>query len=123
MPPTPEQTQNDSGSVLPPFTADCSNNSRVPICTIAFVFLLLAFYALALWDRWLNLKMRESQKLRTQTPMYGATQECSTRPPSINIIPAPPNTGLNNKLSRNQNDSKTQSQLPLPSIVLDEDST
>ncbi|KAJ6455071.1 hypothetical protein C8R47DRAFT_1166464 [Mycena vitilis] len=118
MPPTPEQTQNDSGSVLLPFMTDCSNDSRVPICTVVFVFFLLAFYALALWDRWLNLKMRESQKLRTQTQMYGATQECSTRPPSIDITL---NTGARtNKLSDN---SKTRSQLALPSIVLNEASS
>ncbi|KAJ7162932.1 hypothetical protein C8R46DRAFT_1101907 [Mycena filopes] len=77
---------------------ECSGNSSVPTLMVIiqrtggliFIFFLLVFYALALWDRWLNLKLRESQKLMVQYTaapprMYGAIQEHSRSP-----SPSPP---------------------------------
>ncbi|KAJ7609811.1 hypothetical protein FB45DRAFT_1066404 [Roridomyces roridus] len=45
--------------------------------TIIFVFFCLTFYALALWDRYLHLKLRESQRLQqphAEPKEYGATR-------------------------------------------------
>ncbi|KAJ6584434.1 hypothetical protein B0H19DRAFT_1105044 [Mycena capillaripes] len=123
MPPTPDQTQQDASSALPPFI-ECSDNSHVSTCTIAFIFLLLVFYALALWDRWLILKLRESQKLQAQPRLYGATQEHSPSLPSINANSTAPRTdGLNNKkLARNQKDDQKSSHLAPPPNVLNQGS-
>ncbi|KAJ7119877.1 hypothetical protein C8R44DRAFT_180989 [Mycena epipterygia] len=80
MPPFPEQNEMDAGLGLPPFI-ECSNNSRMSACTLGFIFLLLVFYALALWDRWLNLKLRESEKLRRQRkPQYACTARLRRTP-------------------------------------------
>ncbi|KAJ7258734.1 hypothetical protein B0H12DRAFT_1109305 [Mycena haematopus] len=67
MPPVPDQSQFESDLGLTHFP-ECNNASRASTCTILFMALLLVFYALALWDRWLNLKLRESQKLQGTTP-------------------------------------------------------
>lgn len=86
MPPVQDQSQLDGDLArLTPFI-ECNNNSRISTCTrivgiltpllrnhlgtIVFVALLLVFYALALWDRWLNLKLRESQMLAGTTSSH-----------------------------------------------------
>ncbi|KAJ7681478.1 hypothetical protein B0H17DRAFT_60773 [Mycena rosella] len=93
MPPFPDQSQANANLDLPPFT-ECSNNSPLPTCSIIFVFFLLVFYALALWDRWLNLKLRESQKLQSHTTpqFYGATQSSCVRLPAVTVTSAAPST-------------------------------
>ncbi|KAJ7166367.1 hypothetical protein C8R43DRAFT_985705 [Mycena crocata] len=110
--PIPNETQTDVDIALPHF--ECSNNSRISACTILFLFFVLVFYALALWDRWLNLKLRESQKLRLDTQrVYGATHSRSelTRPP-----PAANTEVDNGKASRNHKAShKSSSHLTPPS--------
>ncbi|KAJ6554906.1 hypothetical protein DFH09DRAFT_1165877 [Mycena vulgaris] len=63
MPPFSDQNQANTDLDLP-LLIECSNNTGMSSCTIVFIFFILVFYALALWDRWLNLKLRESQKLR-----------------------------------------------------------
>ncbi|KAG5721490.1 hypothetical protein E4T56_gene13249 [Termitomyces sp. T112] len=51
-------SQNVRGMSLP---SDCSRSSQEgPF----FVLILLIFYALALWDRWLSLKLRAEEKMR-----------------------------------------------------------
>ncbi|KAJ7776776.1 hypothetical protein DFH07DRAFT_797699 [Mycena maculata] len=65
MAPLPDSNELDIDLSLPPFF-ECSNNSGMPVCALVFVFFLLVFYALALWDRWLHLKLRESEKLKVR---------------------------------------------------------
>ncbi|KAJ7046465.1 hypothetical protein C8F04DRAFT_345931 [Mycena alexandri] len=111
MPPALDQNQLDADLGLPPLI-ECSNNSSVPTCSLIFIFFLLVFYALALWDRWLNLKLRESQKLQYIAPRsYGAIQGSPSRPPSVSRViftppprPADQRTG-NPKLSQKQKGS------------------
>ncbi|KAJ7062307.1 hypothetical protein C8F01DRAFT_1230708 [Mycena amicta] len=70
---------------MPPLI-ECPSTSRVSFCTAIFVFLILLFYALALWDRWLNLKLRETNLrekrallvAQTSPRFYGTTSEPST---------------------------------------------
>ncbi|KAJ7644631.1 hypothetical protein FB45DRAFT_1021387 [Roridomyces roridus] len=60
--------------------------SHITSSTIVFMFFLLTFYALALWDRYLHLKLRESQRLQPDTMVYGSTQ-ITVRPPSLKLTP------------------------------------
>ncbi|KAJ7366299.1 hypothetical protein DFH08DRAFT_833940 [Mycena albidolilacea] len=104
MSPVQDQSQLDGDLArLTPFI-ECNNNSRMSTCTIVFVALLLVFYALALWDRWLNLKLRESQMLAVPTTarFYGATQDSSvrSRSPDVTSVALSDGTG-NKKLSPN----------------------
>ncbi|KAJ7196113.1 hypothetical protein GGX14DRAFT_700623 [Mycena pura] len=136
MPPVPNDSQLDADLGLSPFV-ECSSNSRTSTCAVIFILFMLVFYALALWDRWLNLKLRESQKLlrgsfpfkvstkpsvnafvalAQNTPrVYGATVVDSTSPgvPSINIAPAP-NGDI--KYGRNINKKRQIIPVSLPSL-------
>ncbi|KAF7299492.1 hypothetical protein MIND_00899300 [Mycena indigotica] len=66
-----------------PDLIECSSTSRISYSTAMFIFLMLMFYALALWDRWLNLRLREANirerrillQARTALPFYGTTCE------------------------------------------------
>ncbi|KAJ7726518.1 hypothetical protein B0H16DRAFT_1592485 [Mycena metata] len=121
MPPVLDQSQVDADLGLP--RLECSNNSSVPTCGLIFIFFLLVFYALALWDRWLNLKLRESQKLQYTAPrLYGAIQESPSRPPSVSgvvITPPPRPAGQrteNPKLSQKQKDDQSSLHLAPPTF-------
>lgn len=59
---------------------------------LILVFFLLTFYALALWDRWLQLKMVESRRLQAQQSFhnYGATDEITrSHSPSLRLSRSP----------------------------------
>ncbi|KAJ7644571.1 hypothetical protein FB45DRAFT_898233 [Roridomyces roridus] len=79
MAPTGNPTPGDAELIQ-----SCASN--ITSSTIVFVFFLLTFYALALWDRYLHLKLRESQRLQVDTRVYGATQ-VTVRPPSLKLTP------------------------------------
>ncbi|KAJ6455419.1 hypothetical protein C8R45DRAFT_1036300 [Mycena sanguinolenta] len=91
---------------------ECSNGSRTSTCTIIFIAFLLVFYALALWDRWLNLKLRESQKLQAHTSpqRYGATENL-TRPRFL----APSDGRVDKNMSVKQKRDQKSSPLTPPS--------
>ncbi|KAJ7205636.1 hypothetical protein C8J57DRAFT_1405319 [Mycena rebaudengoi] len=91
MPPFPsEKTPVDIELGLPTLVQCSNNTSGVSSCAIIFVFFLLVFYALALWDRWLNLKLRETQKLQfSETRTYGATVLGSQTPITPSRPPSP----------------------------------
>ncbi|KAK7023074.1 hypothetical protein R3P38DRAFT_1096274 [Favolaschia claudopus] len=82
MPPTSSAIQiSDS-------LKECGRASIIPACTtVCFIALLLVFYALALWDRWIALRSRESHQLqvrlnsRVQSRLYGAVGESSSSNP------------------------------------------
>ncbi|KAJ7599976.1 hypothetical protein C8J56DRAFT_1037586 [Mycena floridula] len=54
-----------------PLSASCAT----PNCAFMFMFLMLVFYALALWDRWLHLKMAEQRKQSATIQNYGSFQD------------------------------------------------
>lgn len=59
---------------------------------LILIFFLLSFYALALWDRWLQLKMAESRRLQAQQSFqnYGATDEITrSHSPSLRLSRSP----------------------------------
>ncbi|KAJ7465075.1 hypothetical protein FB451DRAFT_1262552, partial [Mycena latifolia] len=121
MPPFSSQSDATSDLDLPPFI-ECNNNPWTGSpCTILFIFFILVFYALALWDRWLILKLRESEKLRPHNnmpPSYGATQNNVVRLPSVTITPAARSD--DRKVFHNQKGGTSPSHLAPPSIQLNE---
>ncbi|ESK95700.1 glycoside hydrolase family 61 protein [Moniliophthora roreri MCA 2997] len=78
--PTQSQSTTDASSTLS-LNTDCQYGARSRSMAILLAF-MLTFYALALWDRYLVLKLRESEKL-----------DLRMRYTRLASLPSPPNYG------------------------------
>ncbi|KAF8921596.1 hypothetical protein CPB85DRAFT_1428570 [Mucidula mucida] len=83
MAPIPLPTEADSAFEF----CNCSATDTIN-CGVLILLFLLIFYALAVWDRWINLKTRELQHLRyREVKGYGTMKRTRA---SITVVPAPP---------------------------------
>ncbi|KAJ7068987.1 hypothetical protein B0H15DRAFT_871482 [Mycena belliarum] len=113
MPPFPDMAPEANTRL--DATIECSSIPWMPtIYSTIFVFFLLALYALALWDRWLNLKFRESERLLAEAAphFYGSTRERPVRLPSVTITPAAAPSAVLNSKAGPSNSMRTSKQFP-----------